>query len=62
MVQLGLVDDDEYDDYDVYDEAHPVGAVTEAAVACSGRADIARAGVEYARAFRSLIEALRLKQ
>ena len=28
MVQLGLVDDDEYDDYDVYDEAHPVGAVT----------------------------------
>jgi cell division inhibitor SepF len=26
MVQLGLVDDDEYDDYDVYDEAHPVAA------------------------------------
>src|SRR5579885_1158728 len=24
MVQLGLVDDDEYDDYDVYDEPHPV--------------------------------------
>ena len=26
MVQLGLVDDDEYDDYEMYDEAHPVGA------------------------------------
>jgi AcrR family transcriptional regulator len=39
-----------------------LGAVTEAAVACSGRSDIARAGAEYARAFKSLIEALRLKQ
>ena len=39
-----------------------LGAVTEAAVACSGRSDITRAGAEYARAFRSLIEALRLKQ
>jgi AcrR family transcriptional regulator len=38
-----------------------LGAVTEAAVACAGRADIARAGAEYARAFRSLVEALRLK-
>ncbi|WP_342733546.1 helix-turn-helix domain-containing protein [Bradyrhizobium sp. B117] len=37
-----------------------LGAVTEAAVACAGRADIARAGAEYARAFRSLVEALRL--
>ncbi|TPQ27764.1 TetR/AcrR family transcriptional regulator [Bradyrhizobium guangdongense] len=36
-----------------------LGAVTEAAVACAGRADIARAGAEYARAFRSLVEALR---
>ena len=26
MVQLGLVDDDEYDDYEVYDEPHPVAA------------------------------------
>ncbi|MCK1651777.1 TetR/AcrR family transcriptional regulator [Bradyrhizobium sp. 149] len=38
-----------------------LGAVTEAAVACAGRADIARAGAEYARAFRSLVEALRLR-
>lgn len=38
-----------------------LGAVTEAAVACAGRADIARAGAEYARAFKSLVEALRLK-
>ncbi|GLR88833.1 TetR/AcrR family transcriptional regulator [Bradyrhizobium iriomotense] len=38
-----------------------LGAVTEAAVACAGRADIARAGAEYARAFKSLIEALRLR-
>ena len=38
-----------------------LGAVTEAAVACSGRADIARAGAEYARAFKSLIEALRVR-
>ena len=38
-----------------------LGAVTEAAVACSGRGDIARAGAEYARAFKSLIEALRVK-
>ena len=39
-----------------------LGAVTEAAVACAGRADIAKAGAEYARAFRSLIEALRQRQ
>ena len=26
MIQLGLVDDDEYDDYEVYDEPHPVPA------------------------------------
>ncbi|MBR0830422.1 TetR/AcrR family transcriptional regulator [Bradyrhizobium manausense] len=36
-----------------------LGAMTEAAVACAGRADIARAGAEYARAFKSLVEALR---
>ena len=39
-----------------------LGAVTEAAVACAGRANIAKAGAEYARAFKSLIEALRLRQ
>jgi tetracycline repressor-like protein len=39
-----------------------LGAVTEAAVACAGRLDIAKAGAEYARAFKSLIEALRLGQ
>lgn len=38
-----------------------LGAVTEAAVACAGRADTARAGAEYARAFKSLVEALRAK-
>lgn len=37
-----------------------LGAVTEAAVACAGRTDIARAGAEYARAFKSLVEALRV--
>jgi cell division inhibitor SepF len=26
MIQLGLVDDDEYDDYEVYEEPHPVSA------------------------------------
>ena len=26
MVQLGLVDDDEYDDYEMYEEPHPVAA------------------------------------
>ncbi len=26
MVQLGLVDDDEYDDYEMYEEQHPVAA------------------------------------
>jgi len=26
MIQLGLVDDDEYDDYEVYEEPHPVPA------------------------------------
>ena len=38
-----------------------LGAVTEAAVACAGRADIAGAGAEYARAFKSLVEALRVR-
>lgn len=37
-----------------------LGAVTEAAVACAGRPDIAKAGAEYARAFKSLVEALRV--
>jgi AcrR family transcriptional regulator len=38
-----------------------LGAVTEAAVACAGRADVLKAGSEYSRAFRSLLEALRLR-
>jgi AcrR family transcriptional regulator len=38
-----------------------LGAMTEAAVACAGRSDVAKAGSEYSRAFRSLIEALRLR-
>jgi AcrR family transcriptional regulator len=37
-----------------------LGAVTEAAVACAGRPDVLKAGGEYTRAFKSLIEALRL--
>ena len=37
-----------------------LGAVTEAAVACAGRPDVLKAGNEYARAFKSLLEALRL--
>jgi AcrR family transcriptional regulator len=38
-----------------------LGAVTEAAVASSTGRDIGRSGAEYARAFRSLLDALRLK-
>jgi AcrR family transcriptional regulator len=38
-----------------------LGAVTEAAVAVSGGPDIGRAGTDYARAFRSLLDALRVK-
>jgi AcrR family transcriptional regulator len=38
-----------------------LGAVTEAAVACAGRSDIAKAGAEYGRAFKSLLEMLRVK-
>jgi AcrR family transcriptional regulator len=37
-----------------------LGAVTEAAVACSGR-DLHKAGGDYARAFQALLDALRLK-
>jgi AcrR family transcriptional regulator len=37
-----------------------LGAVTEAAVACAGRSDVLKAGHEYTRAFKSLLEALRL--
>jgi AcrR family transcriptional regulator len=37
-----------------------LGAVTEAAVACSGR-DLNKAGADYARAFQALLDALRLK-
>jgi AcrR family transcriptional regulator len=38
-----------------------LGAVTEAAVACAGRSDVLKAGGEYSRAFKSLLEALRLQ-
>jgi len=38
-----------------------LGAVTEAAVACAGRQDVLKAGGEYGRAFKSLLEALRLR-
>jgi AcrR family transcriptional regulator len=37
-----------------------LGAVTEAAVACSGH-DLQKAGADYARAFQGLLDALRLK-
>ena len=39
-----------------------LGAVTEAAVACASGRDIGKAGAEYSRAFRSLLDALRIKQ
>lgn len=38
-----------------------LGAATEAAVACASRSDVLKAGSEYSCAFRSLIEALRLR-
>lgn len=38
-----------------------LGAVTEAAVAVSVGPDIGKAGADYARAFRSLLDALRVK-
>ena len=38
-----------------------LGAATEAAVACAGRSDVLKAGGEYSRAYKSLIEALRLR-
>jgi AcrR family transcriptional regulator len=37
-----------------------LGAVTEAAIACSGR-DLQKAGADYSRAFQALLDALRLK-
>lgn len=37
-----------------------LGAMTEAAVACAGAGDIKKASAEYSRAFRSLLEALRV--
>ena len=37
-----------------------LGAVTEVAIACSGR-DLAKAGGDYARAFLALLDALRVK-
>src|SRR5882757_358974 len=38
-----------------------LGAVTEAAVAVASGRDIGKAGAEYSRAFRSLLDALRVK-
>ena len=38
-----------------------LGAVTEAAVAVSAGPDIGKSGADYARAFRSLLDALRVK-
>ena len=38
-----------------------LGAVTEAAVACSAGSDLHKTGAEYARAFRPLLDALRTK-
>jgi AcrR family transcriptional regulator len=38
-----------------------LGAVTEAAVACASGGDIGKVGAEYSRAFRSLLDALRVK-
>ena len=38
-----------------------LGAVTEAAVACSASGDLHQSGAEYARAFRTLLDALRTK-
>lgn len=38
-----------------------LGAMTEAAVSAASRPDIAKAGGEYSRAFKSLLEALRLR-
>lgn len=38
-----------------------LGAMTEAAVACAGAANIKEAGANYARAFSSLLEALRAR-
>jgi AcrR family transcriptional regulator len=36
-----------------------LGAISEAAAACAGRSDIETVGADYARAFRSLLDALR---
>jgi AcrR family transcriptional regulator len=38
-----------------------LGAVTEAAVAVSAGPDIGKAGIDYSRAFRALLDALRVK-
>jgi hypothetical protein len=37
-----------------------LGAVTEVAIACSGR-DLQKAGTDYAHAFQGLLDALRVK-
>jgi len=38
-----------------------LGAMTEAAVACASASDIKKAGAEYSKAFRSLLEAMRTR-
>ena len=38
-----------------------LGAVTEVAIACSGR-DVQKAGTDYARAFQALLDALRVRK
>jgi AcrR family transcriptional regulator len=39
-----------------------LGAITEAAIACSGQSDIAKAGREYSAAIESMLEALRVRR
>ena len=39
-----------------------LGAITEAAIACAGRSDIAQAGREYGAALESMLESLRVKR
>ena len=54
----------EIDPFAAVDDPHnhqARGAVTEVAIACSGR-DLAKAGTDYARAFQALLDALRVKK
>jgi hypothetical protein len=38
-----------------------LGAVTEAAVACAASTDVKKTGADYARAFHSLLDSLRVR-